>query len=264
MIDYHAHSKYSYCCDPTIDAATYAAAVVSNPDLSAVYITDHSYHIYFPRDVLAGGSIADRPELFDRYREFGNERMKKYLAEIDPFRGKGVHPGIETEMMFDGRLTLDESFYDSLDIVIGSLHPLPIYQSLGYTDQQIFDAWLRHLKGLLEKPIDVLGHPFRWYASVLGKIPESLVSEVVAMAREAGVAVEINSHNLCHEIRKSHELILAKAIETDTPVVFGTDAHSRHDIGDFSYHYALLERLGLSIEEIPFWGGRLEREYAGQ
>jgi len=252
IIDYHTHTNVSYCCDSAVTIKSHVDALEKDSHLGGVYITNHSFQIYFPNEVAWPMKYMDQPEIFDSYLEWGNKRLQRHLVEVESFRRKDIHTGIETEMMSDGRLTFDPAFFDKLEVVIGGVHWLPVSAKNNNNHKEIIDTWLRYVESILKKPIDILAHPFRWLSNQVGEIPKSLISGVVQMAQEAGVVLEINSHMIIN----SDRLMLEEIIRTNTPVVFATDTHRPDEVGNFSYHYSLLDELGLSLEELPFWVGR--------
>jgi len=247
--DYHAHTNLSYCCDETITPRDYADAVRDNDALRSVAITNHGFAVYFPEDLAWKWEFMTAPSLFDEWLDWGNERLVEHLDELDALRDQGVLSGFEVEMMSDGRLTVDPKLVPRLDVIVGSVHWLPVSWQAGSDPGEILDVWLTHTRRLIRSGIDVLGHPTRWLSAQIERVPEEIVLQIVETARKAGVAVEINAHYVV----ETDVPLVRHAARTGTPVTFCTDAHRRDEIGRFDYHLELLEHAGLSLDDLNFW-----------
>ncbi len=246
--DYHAHSRYSYCCDAKIDFKVYANKIDQN-DFCTVAITDHSMAIYFPPQVAWDWKYMSDSSIFDQHLDAGNRKMKQYLDEIAVFSGFGLIPGIETEMMSDGRLTFDPAFRKRLKTIIGSVHFLPFDSS---DRSEIMKHWKRHTLELIGKGIDILGHPFRWIANS-SPVDVATINEIVGEAARAGVAIELNSHYL---IGTDKPMLLA-AIEKGAKISLGTDSHLFEELVNFSYHRRIFseieEEYGIKHSDFKFF-----------
>ncbi len=243
MFDAHVHTRLSYCADPGLTPRSYAERLASCPDLEGVAITDHGMAVYFPADIAWSWSFLTDSRIFDVWRDQGNERLAGHLAEMAECADAGVVPGLEVEMMHDGRLTVDPIFRPRLSVLVGSVHSLP--ETVGQPPDAILRHWRRHVRELLGTGIDVLGHPFRWLAD---KVPvsEALIREIVAEAGHNGVAVELNSH---YHIATDAAMVRCAA-ELGVAVALATDSHRPDEPGDFRYHLALLQTAGLALTDL--------------
>lgn len=247
--DYHAHTNLSYCCDDTITPRDYAKAIRGSDTLRSVAITNHGFAVYFPEDLAWKWGFMTDPSLFDEWLDWGNARLVEHLDELDALRDQGVLSGFEVEMMSDGRLTVDPKLIDRLDVIVGSVHWLPVSGQAGSDPGEILDVWLAHTRRLIRSGIDVLGHPTRWLGAQVEHVPEEIVLQLVETAREAGVAVEINAHYVV----ETDVPLIRHAVRTGTPVTFCTDAHRRDEIGRFDYHLEVLGHAGLTVDDLNFW-----------
>ena len=252
FFDCHAHTcDLSYCCDEGITVSTYVEALRRSGEAAGVAITNHGFAIYFPPDLAWSWRYMARPEIWDEHREWGNRRLAAHLAEVEEARDQGLCTGIEVELMCDGRLTLDDRFRDRLSVVIGSVHVLP--EQFGDQElppEALLEAWWQHTAQLAAAGIDLLGHPFRWIAGRKGvHLDDEWVRRVVLLAKQQGIGLEINSH----QVVDNDVALLRLCVEQGVPLAFGTDAHRREEILDFSYHKALLTRAGMTVDELTLW-----------
>jgi histidinol phosphatase-like PHP family hydrolase len=247
--DYHAHTNLSYCCEDCITPWEYVAAIRTGRQMRRAAITNHGFAIYFPKELAWSWKFMLDPSIFDECRGWGNERFLRHLDEVDSLRGRGLLSGVEVEMMSDGRLTVDPALIDRLDVVVGSVHWLPVSRHTGADPAEILDVWLAHTCQLLRTGIDVLGHPLRWLSAQIDHVPREITPHVVDLARQAGVAIEINAH---YVVDTDAEL-LVEARKAAVPVTFCTDAHRPDEIGHFGYHRKLLDDLDLTLDDIRFW-----------
>jgi len=247
--DYHAHTSLSYCCEDGIRPQDYVAAIRRGDAVRRVAITNHGFAIYFPNDLAWSWKFMLDPSIFDAQRAWGNDRLRNHLDEVDALRGEGLLTGIEVEMMGDGRLTVDPALVDRLDVVVGSVHWLPVSRQTGHDPGEVLDYWLAHTQQLIRSGIDILGHPLRWLSAQIDPVPNEIIPHLVESAREAEVAVEINAHYVV----RTDEDLLSEAVRTGAVVAFCTDAHRMSEIGQFGYHRRLIKQLGLTPEHIRFW-----------
>jgi histidinol phosphatase-like PHP family hydrolase len=247
--DYHAHTNLSYCCDGSITPQDYVEAIRRSDSLRSVAITNHGFAIYFPEDAAWRWEFMTDPSSFDAQVTWGNERLLRHIDEVDTHRAQGLLSGAEVEMMVDGRLTIDPQFVDRLDVLVGSVHWLPVSWRTGSDPGEILDVWLDHSLRLIRSGIDVLGHPLRWISDQIDRLPAEIIPNIVETANASGVAIEINAHYIVN----TDVPLLREAARTGTPVTFCTDAHRRDEIGQFDYHARLLEHAGLTLEDLRLW-----------
>lgn len=243
MIDCHTHTNVSYCAEKPLTLEIYAALVKNNPEVDAVCVTDHGMAVYFPSEMAWSWQYMNDSRIFDAHKDWGNKRLEEHLANLAKFKDKGVFPGLEVEMMHDGRLTIDAPFRNRIDVLIGSVHYLPI--DIEQDRRIILNSWKKHTKELINSGIDVLGHPFRWINNQL-PVSRNIVKEIVKEAKKAGVAMELNGH---YEVPTDIDM-LQESVELGVPISIGTDAHLISETGDFTYHLEIIRQAGFSLAEI--------------
>ncbi len=252
FFDCHAHSAdLSYCCDDGITIQTYADYLQKSTDCAGSVITNHGFSIYFPSKVTWAFEYMLKPQIWDKHREWGNERFRRHLDQIDRFRDQGIYSGVETEMMIDGRLTFDESLRDRLDIIVGGVHVVPTEMAdPNLKPHEVLTAWWTYTEQLMQTGIDILAHPFRWISKQKGiRLHNDDVREMVSLAKRFGVALEINTHQI---IKTDVEMVRLCAQE-GVPISIGTDAHRRDEILNFGPHRKILEKSGVLPDEIQIW-----------
>jgi histidinol-phosphatase (PHP family) len=77
--------------------------------------------------------------------------------------------------------------------------------------------------------------------------PKPLYARFLECAREAGVAIELNTAGLRKDCREVYpnETLLRMAFEKNVPITFGSDAHAPQEVGaDFDRAIALARRVG--------------------
>lgn len=246
MFDCHAHTNRSYCAETELYLSVYAEKIKNTEDIDGIAITDHSMAIYFPVEVAWSWVFMDDSSIFDKYRDWGNKRLEKHFAEISKYRNVGIIPGLEVEMMNDGRLTFDDAFRKRIEILIGSVHTLSNSVGTGSNPEKVIEEWRQHNFRLLNTGIDILGHPFRWLQGQMEDIPRALIRELVSEAKKAKVALELNSH--C--IVPADEIMLVEALNLGAMIAFGTDSHRIDEVGDFSYHRHILKKAGIDFKQM--------------
>ena len=82
---------------------------------------------------------------------------------------------------------------------------------------------------------------------------DALLDWTVRLARDAGFALEINSHKQFPDV----DLRMARlALELGVTLAIGTDTHRTQEFGEFAYHEEILRGAGLTEET---WGAHLLR-----
>ncbi|HIH02087.1 TPA: PHP domain-containing protein [Thermoplasmata archaeon] len=125
--------------------------------------------------------------------------------------------GAEVDIKADGSLDLPSSILENLDVVVASVHSRMKMGADEMTE--------RIVKAINTGWVDVLGHPT---CRIIGRRdPVRLdLSKILDAAREAKVAMEINSFPDRLDLRDAH---CRMAKESGVPLAIGTDAHSiRH------------------------------------
>jgi histidinol phosphatase-like PHP family hydrolase len=243
MINCHCHSNISYCADESMTLELIAEFVRNADFIEQTAVTDHSFAIYFPSDVAWSWSYMQDSTIFDKFENAGTKKLLHHISDMKKY--SELIPGVEVELMHDGRFTLDESLLPEIDIVIGSVHWLNAPSDPG----DILKYWEKHTLQILEKNVDILGHPYRWIVNTLGSVPEKSIMRIAKAALDTNTALELNSH---YEI-DTDIAMLRIAAEFNIPIAFSIDAHWPSELKNFDYHYQVIKNAGLSLNELTIF-----------
>lgn len=244
MFNNHCHTDLSYCSEGGMTLDFIAETIRQEPDLDGVAITDHSFAIYFPEELAWSWEYMHNSRIFDQHRDRGNKILEKHLNEIHKRKNDNIVPGIELEMMHDGRVTVDPELLAGINLKIGSIHWLGIPLDTQHDD--ILKTWHKHTLKLLEKDIHILGHPFRWLANKIPQVSDKIINEIVRAAKSNDVALEFNSH---YEINTDPAMI-KEIVKQNAKIAFATDAHRQSEVADFSYHKQILQQAGVKLDDL--------------
>ncbi len=250
FFDAHSHTPdLSSCCSREITLDHYAEAVATHDWLDGIVITNHGFTTYFPPEIAKTWRFMRQPELFDKYEEFGNQRIMDFIGRLAPFYGSNLVMGMEIEMLSDGRFTVSDKVRDYIEVLVGSLHWGPM-DGTGRNPKVIWDFIFNYYEMMMRKGVDIIAHPFRWPHKSIGVIPdETIIKEFVFLLDKYDVAGEINGH-VCYD----YDLFfLETMLEHDVKVAFSSDCHSVKEVGDFNYHFGLLEQLAIGLDDVNFW-----------
>ncbi len=246
MFDCHFHTDLSYCSEGGMTLDFITKSIKELEHIDGIAVTDHSFALYFPEDVAWSWEYMTNSKVYDKFRERGDRNIDAYLTSLEECREQGIVPGLETEIMHDGRFTFDPSFRSRIDILIGSVHALPLTHNL--SSSGIFDEWHKNTLQLLNAGIEILGHPFRWISKHI-PVSDALIKEIVHEAKLNNVAIEFNSH---FEIDTDSRM-LDEVLKQDVQLAFSTDSHNTTEIGDFSYQMSILQEKGLEISDFKIF-----------
>ena len=240
--DFHCHSNLSYCASRDMSVSNIRDALAVSPHPNAV-IADHGFAIYFPPEETWDWTFMSEAKSFDQHRDSGNLRLQRHIENFNKHKTDNIKLGIETEMMNNGELTFDHAFADQFDIIIGSIHYLPVNDNA--PSLIIYETWIKHLQELLTHDIDILGHPLRYLEQRKVPIDRRTIEFVVGLVKSAGVAMELNSHS-----KSAYDnILLEEILRQNVTLAFATDSHKIADIGDFSYQFSCLDKIGASLSD---------------
>jgi histidinol phosphatase-like PHP family hydrolase len=232
-LDVHVHSPYSACCeDITFENLREKAA-----RLGMTYaVTDHSTHLYFPRELAWSLHKDEFKTLFAEYRSYGRKNIEKYIEEC---RKNAPLLGIELDIYSDETLVFEEDLFDELDIVVGAVHFISGINKKNSVPE-ILDEYKRLTNAIVSSgKIDILGHPFRTLA--YNKIPftDDLIEWTVECCKKNNIAVELNSH---YKFPDKDIKMVECAQALGVRIVYGSDAHHLKEFGDYSYQENICPR----------------------
>ena len=202
-VDLHTHtvaSGHAYC---TVNELVERAIKLG---LEAIAITDH------------GPGLPDGPHVY----HFSNqERFKNIPGNCV------VLSGVEEDLSgSEGEVFLPETVLESLEIVLVGLHPYPN----GWSNTNSKKLVLRSLLKAMENPlIKGVTHPIsNWF-----DFNSKEIKEIVINAKSTSTAVELNLSKIYGLENKLFEF-LDLAAEFDAPIMINSDAHTVHELGDFT------------------------------
>lgn len=240
LIDIHCHTAFAYCAEDV--SVEWDAALTKLLGLSRLYITEHAFHLYFNKADAWSYRWQREPEMVDAAFASPRERMAAYrrmLAEVrDPF----IRAGLEVDLCANGELLLAEEDSLEWDILVGAVHAVPDKVT---TQTEAETAFMNATASILEKPIQVLAHPFRWFQRNGFDLPPHLYPPVAKLLAAAGVAAEINYHTNSPDPR-----FLEECLKQQVKLVLGSDSHNKAEVGEFFPHLKLLQRLGAQASDI--------------
>jgi DNA polymerase (family 10) len=213
----HAHSTYS---DGKGTLAEMAAAARAH-GYEYFAFTDHSQSL-----AVTGGMTV--------------EAWRRQQAELAMVRARFpdliILQGAEVEVRADGALDYPDDFLAGMDVVVAAIHT-----NHRQPRDQITQ---RAIRALRNPHVDVLAHPS---GRLLGeREPSELdLDEVIRVAAETGVILEINAHPQRLDLNDVHA---RRAIELGVPLCINTDAHTPGDLDLLEYGVAVARRAWATPE----------------
>ncbi|MFQ5678339.1 MAG: DNA polymerase/3'-5' exonuclease PolX [Gemmatimonadota bacterium] len=186
-------------------------------------ITDHSQAL-----AMTGG--LDEKRLAEQWAE-----MEEIQARHDEIR---ILRSMEVDILRDGTLDLAEEMLAGLDLVVVSVHS---YFNLPPEEQTE-----RILRAIRHPEVNVLGHPTGRLINRRDPIRFE-VEEILKVAAELGVAVEINSQPDRLDLKDAHA---ARARELGVKVVISTDAHRASELEFVRYGVEQARRAWLEPKDV--------------
>jgi histidinol phosphatase-like PHP family hydrolase len=236
--DCHVHTPESACCEDTTLEKIQEKAQKLNINYA---ITDHSAHLYFPRELAWSMMRDDFLEVFEAHRAAGRKAIKEYIAKL---RRNNLLVGIELDIYSDGTIVFEDDLFPEFDIVIGSIHLLDTLLKKKPEELVIKEFKRLTLKLINCGKVDIIGHPFRILSRADIPITNELIHWLVNKCCKYDVAIEINSHYKYPDI----DLKIAKlAMYKNVLLVKGSDAHAMKEFGDYSYHNEIFKKAQTSL-----------------
>lgn len=225
--DLHVHTTWS---DGTASLDDMVLAAVERGH-EYLAITDHS-----PRLKVANGLSAERLLAQRGAIEQAQTRLDAAGADLR------ILPGIEVDILPDGRLDQSDAALDELSVVVASVHSRLRDDAATMTGRMV--------AAIANPHTNILGH-------VTGRLvrgergtrpPSTFDAEVVFEAcRAFGVALEINSRP---EREDPSDELLALALESGCLFSIDTDAHAPRHLGYLELGAERAARVGIPAERI--------------
>jgi len=241
IIDVHCHTEHAYC-GTTVDTAP-CIALSQALGVSALCITEHAFQLYFERARAMGFKWQSDPKLVEEvWASTGRHRMVAYQQFAQKLRSPFVKIGLELDLYDNGKLLLapeDEEF--DWDILIGAVHFIQGFVP-GTTDQKEAEKlFIRDVERLVDHDIDVLAHPFRFFARNKLALPVHLYPVVADLLADSGVAVEVNFHT-----NQPDPNFIRLCAEKEVKIALASDTHDLAEAGEFWPHVNVLRQAGIT------------------
>jgi DNA polymerase (family X) len=196
--------------------------------LKYIAITDHSKNLAMTNGLDDARALAHVKKI----REVDAELQREYEGRIR------VLPGIEVDILADGKLDLEDSTLAEMDVVVASVH--------SHFNQPIAEMTERVLRALENPHVRILGHPTG--RKVLNREAYAIdIDLILKRAAELGVAVEHNASPARSDLSDLH-LRIAK--QFGCKIVVNTDAHSTEELDQMRYGITQLRRAWMSAVDV--------------
>ena len=216
----HAHTTWSDGKLSVVELGRAAAA----RGLKLLAISDHTHSLGVVRGMTPEDVRRQRAEIQATQAELG-----------DAIR---LLQGAEVEILADGSLDYPDEVLAELDIVTASLH-----SSLRQPREKITERLLRAIRN---PHVDVIGHPTgRLLPNREGADLD--MEAVLAGARDAGVALEINAHPARLDLE---DVYARRAVGMGIRLAINTDAHSQSDLELLHFGVATARRGWVEAQDV--------------
>ncbi len=168
--------------------------------------------------------------------------FRKQYREIDALQKKHddirILKSAEVDILGDGSLDLDDDLLAEMDVVVISVH-----SKFNMTREQM----TRRITRAMQHPkVNIVAHPTGRIINRREPYPVD-VEELMKVARDHGVMLELNAHPERLDLRDFH---LQMAREAGVKIVISTDAHRIAELDYMSYGVDQARRGWLGIGEV--------------
>ena len=241
LVDTHCHTEFAYC-GTTVNAAA-CIAVSEALGLAGLCLTEHTFQLYFDSPDAWSWRWQSDAEMVRKAWATRSGRMDAYRAASRAWRSGFVRLGLEVDLLADGQLLLAPADREGWDLLVGAVHVLPGYVKGQTTQAQTEEIFLRHVEHLLQQPIQVLAHPFRFFRREGLVVPTHLYGPVAELLARHGVAAEVNFHTNQPDPR-----FYAECAARGARIALSSDSHDLVETGEFTPHLRLLEAAGIGAD----------------
>ncbi|MBD3292366.1 MAG: hypothetical protein GF393_05545 [Armatimonadia bacterium] len=239
FFDCHTHTEFSSCAE---DVTLQGYVEIARRSSRQFAITDHSAQIFYPPEQRWGFWSEDAVEIFEANQQSGRDRIVHYIKTIRRAQCGGMLVGIELDVLPDGRKVFPEGLLTSLDVIAGAVHYMPTLRAERPVDE-VYDEFRCQVEALARHGMDVLVHPYRLILAADVPVSDGLLAWTARFARDAGFALEINSHK---QFPECDLRMVRMALEVGATIAIGTDTHRTREFGVFNYHQNILREAGLT------------------
>jgi histidinol phosphatase-like PHP family hydrolase len=171
--------------------------------------------------------------------------MPEYRSFAAGHRDGFVRLGLELDLLADGSLLLHDDDRGGWDVFLGSIHTVCAGNDASLSQAELERLFLRDTERLLGHPIDVLGHPFRFFRRLAKERPRHLYPVVAQWLAESGKAAEINFHT-----NEPDPRFFEECLSRGVKVALGSDAHDLGEVGVFEPHLRCLREAGACADDL--------------
>jgi len=188
-------------------------------------------------------AVTDHSKSQHLARGLDEERLERHIEDVravaKELKGKiTVLAGSEVDILVDGSLDYSNSILKELDIVVASPH--------ASLSQEPAKATKRLLKAINNPYVTIMGHlTGRLVNKREGLHPD--MRELIAAAKERGIAMEINANHYRLDLRDTHA---RAAIEAGVKLAIDTDAHAPVDLNELVYGVLTARRAGARCGDV--------------
>lgn len=246
IVDVHCHTEHAYC-GTTVDTAA-CIALSQALGVSTLCITEHAFQLYFEKKYAMGFKWQADPASVEKvWASPERNRMAAYRRFAERLRSPFVRIGLELDLYGDGELLLaPEDAEAEWDLLVGAVHFIRDHVP-GKTPQKEAEAlFMRDVERLVNHPIQVLAHPFRFFPRNKLEMPRHLFAPVADLLADSGVAAEVNFHTNTPDPE-----FLRLCMEKKVKLALASDTHDLSEAGEFWPHVNVLRQAGITPKMFP-------------
>lgn len=246
IVDVHCHTEHAYC-GTTVDTAA-CVALSQALGVSTLCVTEHAFQLYFEKKpAMSFKWQADPSRVEQIWASPGRFRMEAYRQFAGKLRSPFVKIGLEVDLYDNGKLLLapEDAEFD-WDIMIGAVHFIQDFDPATSTQKQAESLFMRDVERLVDHPIDVLAHPFRFFPRNRLEVPRHLFPAVAGLLADSGVAAEVNFHTNAPDPE-----FIRLCAEKGVKIALASDTHELAEAGEFWPHVNVLRQAGITPKMFP-------------
>jgi histidinol phosphatase-like PHP family hydrolase/predicted MPP superfamily phosphohydrolase len=244
VTDSHCHSEYAYC--GTRISARQCLQLSALLGVETIGLAEHAFQLYFDSKDAWSFHWQTDPDQVQSAWQKRTGRMDEYRRFSAGLRSSNVKLGLEVDLCADGNLLLAPADATGWDFLVGAIHAIPGFVK-GQTSQAEAEAlFLRDTQRLLACGIQVLAHPFRFFARSGLAHPTHLYPVVAELLQTYGVAGEVNFH-----IYQPDPVFVKECVARGVKIALGSDGHDLIETGELCPHLRVLEQAGIHRADWP-------------
>lgn len=252
--DFHVHTHLSPCGKPEATAEALIRRA-REKGVAAIGFADH----FTPRPV-PGCSF------YDHQRLHILTALRAEIAQVTDRSGIEIRVGIEADYTLAGQACLDENTLAQVDHVVcaaSHFHLPAAPQPVDDTPRAKADLMLRMAReALAMRGVSIWAHPFdcqrmRPLVPILQAARQDALAELIALANEHAIAIEVNGGPALHEdYRRATASFFALARDMGARFTVTADAHHPDDLERLDLALAWAREMGirdrdlLSVDEL--------------